>query len=139
MLVKPKPGKSDGNLLIFITSHPFAVHLFFLKHPVWNVNVASSWTRHSWIPVPSCQSEGGHTILMQIIVNTFPLEITWCLCYDRQSVFMSPRLFIIPFSLMDTSNIWQTTCLTLFIQFPVDPGVAFSFWCNNETESSNIV
>lgn len=85
---KPKPRKLDGNLLIFIASHPFSVRLFFLKHPVWIVNVASSWTRHSWITVLSCHCEGRHTVLMQTNVNTFPLEITWCLLLWRTKYFL---------------------------------------------------
>lgn len=83
-------GKSVGNLLIFIASHPFSAGLFFLKHPVWNVDVASSWTRHSWITVLSCHCEGIHGVFMQTNVNTFPLDIEWWLLLWQTKYFHVP-------------------------------------------------
>lgn len=92
-ILKPSQRKLDGNLLFFIASHPFSICLFFLKHPVLNVNVASSWTRHSWITVFSCHCEGRHGVFMQTNVNTFTLEI-------MMAFVVTEKIFVCPFGLL---------------------------------------
>ena len=116
MTVNPKRRKSAGNQLIFIASHPFSDCLFFLKCPVWNVNVAaSSWTRHSWVTVLSCHCEGRHGVLMQTNVSTFPLETFWWLLLWQTKYFRVPEAFYHCTTLTDASSDLQTT--NIFLHF----------------------
>lgn len=139
MLVKPKPRKSDGNLLIFYYRSSICSPLVF--------------------PEASCVKCECCLFLNSSFMNPYPLLLKWGETHD---VDADNCQHISSWNYM-MSLLWQTKCFyvttvlyhsffsyghvkhlanNLFYSFrsvPVDPGVAFSFWRNNETESSNIV
>lgn len=66
--------------------------------------------------LPSCHCQGRHMVMVQTSVNTFPLEITWCLFLWQANYCYVPVAVYHLFTLMAASNFWQT-CFPVFIQF----------------------
>lgn len=120
--------KLDRYLLNFIAIH-FSP-LVFLKHPVWNVNVASSWTRHMNHSPPATVRENVRSLCRQLLIH-FLLKLHDVFCCDRQSLVMSLWLFFLSLLLW----LHPTTCFPVFIQFLwlMEPGRAL------ETDFSHLL